>query len=662
MNLNFAKFDLKPEQELKFLLKKKDDLILIVCSKCFVNYTSEEVSQSCKPVFEIFKRLNKKIKKCIELNFLCSTYINKEKILEIINKYERYEICVFSCGLGIQNIAKLIEKEIVAISNSIQPKYSYNSETLHHGISLDNDKFCATCGECFLNYTSGICPIVECPKSLLNGPCGGAKNAKCEVDKEKDCVWIKIYNILKEKNYKTNSKVLIRKYNNLLFEENKKLIEKNLAIRVKDFCGGVYPQENKNITQNISTEKFLSPQIVKIFLSQHIGKPSIPLVKIGDYVFLGQKIAKSDGFLSANIHSSVSGKVIDIKEIFHPIAKKNLPAIVIENDNKELKDYKIKPKNNWKNLNKQKILEIIFEKGIVGLGGAMFPTHVKLSSNKKIDTLIINASECEPYINVDNRTILENTKEIIEGINIIKFLLDIKNTIFAIEDNKIEAIEKLRSILPKEIKIEVLKTKYPQGAEKILIKKLLNLKIPKNKIPLEYGILVHNISTVYLIYKAVVEGIPFIERTVTIAGDEEIKKKYGNYIIKIGTPIDFIVKNSFNENFNLEKFLLKFSGYIMGVELKTLDTAIIKGCNSILGLIKKNNYSLYNKCIKCGRCVDVCPMELEPLEFVFSYQENKMDNLERLNMKNCIECGCCEYICPSKIYIVEIIKQLKNRF
>ncbi|MFN3550723.1 MAG: electron transport complex subunit RsxC [Endomicrobiia bacterium] len=657
MNLNFVKFELKPEQELKSLLEEKNEIIILACSKCFIQYTSQEVSQSCNPIFKIFKKLNKNIKKCVELNFLCNTYINQEKILKIVNKYDKDEICVFSCGLGVQNVAKLVEKEIIAISDSIQKRYNSTAEIIHHGICINNDTFCATCGECFLNYTSGICSIVECPKSLLNGPCGGEKNGKCEVDKEKDCVWIKIYNLLKEKNY--NNKVLIRNYNNLSFEEKKKLIEKNLSIRVEDFYGGVYPQENKNITQNISTEKFFVSQIVKIFLSQHIGKPAIPLVKIGDYVFLGQKIAESCGLISSNIHSSVSGKVIDIKEVFHPVVKKNLPAIIIENDYKELKDKTIIPQINWQNLTKQEILNIIFEKGIVGLGGAMFPTYVKLSSNKKIDTLIINASECEPYVNVDNRTIIENTKEIIEAINIIKFLLDIKNIVVAIEDNKTESIERLKFFLPKEIKVEVLKTKYPQGAEKILIKKLLGIKIPQDKIPLEYGVLVHNVSTVYSIYKAVVEGMPLIERIVTVAGDEEVKKNYGNYIIRIGTPIDFIVKNSFNEKFNLEQFLLKFSGYMMGVELKTLDTAIVKGCNSILALRKKNNFSVYNKCIKCGRCVDVCPMELQPLDFVFSYQENKVWDLERLKIKDCIECGCCEYICPSKIYIVDIIKKLK---
>ncbi|MCS7232393.1 MAG: 4Fe-4S dicluster domain-containing protein, partial [Elusimicrobiota bacterium] len=227
-------------------------------------------------------------------------------------------------------------------------------------------------------------------------------------------------------------------------------------------------------------------------------------------------------------------------------------------------------------------------------------------------------------------------------------------------DNKPQAIQTLTQIKPKDIEIIVVKTKYPHGAEKILIKKLFGINIPYDKIPLDFGFLVQNVSTVLAIYNAVVKGIPLVERIITICGDEELKKNYGNFKIKIGTLLSHIIEKCFNEKIYEENSILRYAGFMMGTEIKNFDTSIIKGCNGIIATKKYIELNYENKCIKCGRCVDSCPLELEPLEFVKCYQQNNLSLAQKFNIKNCIECGCCQYVCASKIPIVEMIKREKN--
>jgi electron transport complex protein RnfC len=650
--MNFVKFILKENKEIYELLKSKENIGIIFCKKCYEEYTSV-ISYKCT---EIIKDISKKNIKCLSLNFLCNDYYNKEKILSFAKDIET--ICVASCGIGVQVVSDIIGKDVITLTDSVQPKKSFSTECFLHGISINNDTFCAGCEECWLNLTGGICPITECSKSLLNGPCGGAKNGKCEVDKEKDCGWEKIFDILKQKEYPVDKKINLRSFYTQKFSYLDTEIKNNIYHRIETFYGGIHPQEKKDLTENIKIKKFgIEPQIVKIFLSQHTGKPAIPIVKIGDKVYVGSKIASSDGFISANIHSSVSGKVLDIKEEIHPIIQKYLPAIVIENDSENKIDPKVSSKPNWQELQKDELLSIILDKGIVGLGGAVFPTHVKLTPPKPVDTLIINGCECEPYINVDNRIMIEYTKELFEGIEILKKILEVKSVIIAVEDNKQEAINILNQFKKYNIEIVSLKTKYPQGAEKILIKKTLGREVPYGGLPFDVGVVVQNVSTVYAIYNAVVLGIPLTERVVTVSGDEEFVKNYGNFLIKIGTPLKLIIKQCFNEDIQV----LKLSGFMMGVEVKSFNTYTVKAINSILAVKKRLGYDKFNSCIKCGRCVDVCPVELEPLEFVFSYQKNNFSELEKLGIKKCIECGCCEHVCSSKIPIVEMIKSLKQR-
>ncbi|MEN3013831.1 MAG: electron transport complex subunit RsxC [Endomicrobiia bacterium] len=662
MRVNFIKFKTKPENEILELIKDKNNIGIVICNGCYEKLSLENFSYQCKEIINLLTTRNKNLLFCLKLNFLCNSYFNKQKIITAYNDYPYVEVVgVVSCGIGVQFVADIVPKETISFTDSVQPSYNSTAGVIQHGINLNNLTFCATCGECYLNYTKGICPIVYCSKSLLNGPCGGAKNGKCEVDKTKDCGWEKICKKLENEDLTSfMNSVLIRNHNIMNYSQHKQNVDNNLEIRINNFYGGVHPVEKKEITEDIAIKKFPETQFLTLFLLQHTGKPSIPLVKEGDYVKIGQKIAKKDGLISSNLHSPVSGKVLGFKEVLHPKLQKKLPAVVIENDFKENITDEIKPCSEWTKLPKQQIIEAISEAGIVGLGGAVFPTHVKLQPPKPIHTLIINGCECEPYLNADNRIMIEHSEEVFEGVKIIKYLIEPKKILLVIEDNKPQAIQKLNEIKPEGVEIVVLKTKYPHGAEKILIKKLFNVYIPYDKIPLDFGFLVQNVSTVFAIYNAVVKGLPLIERIVTISGEEKIKKEYGNYKIKIGTVLKDILQKCYNKEFLTDEFKIKYGGYMTGTEIEDFTTSIIKGCNGILIIKKYIEENHQNKCIKCGRCVDVCPMELEPLEFVKCYQKGSLSEANRYNIKTCIECGCCQYVCSSKIPIVDIIKKEKS--
>ncbi|GAF97254.1 unnamed protein product, partial [marine sediment metagenome] len=295
-----------------------------------------------------------------------------------------------------------------------------------------------------------------------------------------------------------------------------------------------HPLEKKEKTADKKIESFPEPKIVVIFLSQHAGRRAKPSVRVGDKVKVGQKIGEADGFISSPIHASISGKVISIEERIHPAFQSKDLAIIIENDGGNKFDPLIQPYKDFENLPKETLLEIIRERGIVGLGGAMFPTHVKLSPPKKIDTLIVNGCECEPYLNGDNRIMIQHPKEIFVGIRIIQGISGVERVFVAVEDNKLEAITTLNKFLDKSSSVEIvsLKTKYPQGAEKVLIKRILDREVPSKGLPLDVGVVVSNIGTVFAIYQAVVEGIPLFQRVITVSGENLARP--GNYWVKIG--------------------------------------------------------------------------------------------------------------------------------
>ncbi len=448
--------------------------------------------------------------------------------------------------------------------------------------------------------------------------------------------------------------ILTMVYNGFSAHALKYSIESHFAHR---FQGGVHVPYNK-VTRKTPIE-VIPPSKKMVFpLSQHIGAPCKSLVKVGDNVTVGQKIADSDSFVCAPIHSSVSGKVVSIGEYPHPTQNVS-QAIVIENDFLDTSSDGLGvPAENINSLSTEQLVAIIREAGITGMGGASFPTHAKLLSALKdnIDALIINAAECEPYLSNDNRLLLENTDEIIEGIQILKKIFGIKVAYIGIESNKPRAIKKLnRATYKKGIKVEVLKAKYPQGGEKQLIKSVCNRIVPAGKLPSSVGCCVLNVDTVAAVYRAVFHGTPVMRRIVTVAGDGV--EKAGNYNVRLGTPFAHIL-----EYCGLDDATKKIvmGGPMMGTAQYSLDAPVIKGTSGLL-CFKEIEQDLDVNCIRCGSCVSVCPMRLTPNYITLYARLKNFDECEKLNVADCIECGCCAFTCPAKIPLVQYVRLAKQK-
>ncbi len=424
------------------------------------------------------------------------------------------------------------------------------------------------------------------------------------------------------------------------------------------FFGGIHPRELK-ITRHYRIDKIPTPQILYLHLSQHTGKPSIPLVKEGDTVLRGQKIAQNDGNISACLHSPVSGRVLEIKEVLHPTLSKKMPAIVIESDghnntvefNTKYREYQRFPR--------EELISFIRECGIVGLGGAMFPSHVKLSppKDKVIDYVIANGCECEPYLTTDDRIMQEYYNEVVEGLKIAMYLVDAMKGIIVVEDNKPDAINKLRQKIERtpNVELKVVKTKYPQGAEKQLIKTVLNREVPSGGLPMDVGVVVHNVATLVAIYNAIFNGIPLMERVITISGNID---RIGNFVVPIGIMIKDLVKFL---NINISKVnKVVFGGPMMGIAQESLETPVIKGTSGVLFLSVPQQDDKYYQCIRCGKCVSACPMKLMPNFLSFYIEHKKWDKVKLYSPFDCIECGCCSYVCLAKRPIVAQIKYAKE--
>ena len=420
--------------------------------------------------------------------------------------------------------------------------------------------------------------------------------------------------------------------------------------------GGLLLEESK-LTEHKSIEKFDFPKLVRIPLSQHAGAPAKLLVKEGDTVTEGDLIGEATGFISANIHTSVSGKVVAIKK-GNTFVQKNIDIVEIESGGSIKNWYESKRSyNNW---SKKDFLEEIKKAGIVGLGGRRILKKKKLSppENKKIETLIINGAECEPYLTVDHQIMVEKTKELIEGIRIILNILDTENAIIAIEENKLDAYQNFLETLTGEskIKVELLKTKYPQGGEKQLIQAIVSTEVPSGGLPMDVGMVVENVSTVYAIYEAIVYGKPLIERSITYTGEN--LKNAGNYKVRIGTPVSALIEElGTPENYDY----IIAGGPMMGIEIADTSLPIVKGTSGIVFLPKQKTYNVENyPCIRCGRCVSICPIGLQPTE-IASYADNFMvEEAAKIGLLDCIECGCCAYSCPSTIPLVGLIRYGKE--
>ena len=414
----------------------------------------------------------------------------------------------------------------------------------------------------------------------------------------------------------------------------------------------------KDETKKKKMSQLEEPQFFYISLSQHIGNPAAEIVKTGDYVKRFQLIGESQGNISAKIHSPVSGNVKDIIEKAMPNGA-NVKTVIIENDFQYIEEETVKREiRNLSSYSEKELLEIIENAGITGEGGAQFPAHIKYDvKDKRIKNLILNGAECEPYLTCDYTLMKEYTKELFDGIKIICEILKPENIILAI-DEKYSALEsEFQKYNTDNVKILTVSDIYPQGSEQLLINSILNKEIPKSKLPAEEGIIVSNVGTVKAVYEAFSYGRPLVERIVTISGEKS--GEYGDYIIKIGTPLSHIIKKSGLKD-QPENVRMIFGGPMMGNEISDLETGIMKGTSGVLFLSKEIDRIERKNCILCGYCSEVCPVYLMPMKFEEFYRKGKYKKLLEFNLNSCIECGACEYICPSRVALIESIKSGKK--
>ncbi len=421
--------------------------------------------------------------------------------------------------------------------------------------------------------------------------------------------------------------------------------------------GGIHPPENK-ITAGSGIRELPVPEQLSIPIFQHIGAPPRIIVERGQEVLVGQAIASSEGFISANVHSSVSGKVFKIENVTDISGYKRTAVVVnVEGDRWEDSIDRSTVLKKRFELDPQEIIKTIHKMGIVGLGGATFPTHVKLSlpRGKKAEYLLVNGSECEPYLTSDHVLMLEKADEILTGIGIMKKALRVKKAIIGIENNKPDAIAHLRehALEYKGIEVRELKVKYPQGGEKQLIKALINREVPSGGLPIDVGAVVFNVSTIFAVYEAVQKNKPLIERVVTITGKDLASP--GNFMVRIGTPVSALIEAAGGVPEGTGKVIS--GGPMMGKALNSLDVPIIKGTSGVTLLPgSESRRKEIQNCIRCTKCVTVCPMGLEPYLLMSMGEKEMFEHMEDEKAMDCIECGSCSYVCPSNRPLLDYIR------
>ena len=427
------------------------------------------------------------------------------------------------------------------------------------------------------------------------------------------------------------------------------------------FKGGMHITDSKAYTNKLPIQTMSAGDLLYYPLQQHVGVMLSPVVSVGDSVKIGQLIADSDAFISAPIHASVSGTVKDIGLYPHPSGVK-MQSIVIENDHQDAVDPSVQPMDDYFNYTHDQLIKIIRDAGIVGMGGAGFPTHVKLSPppDKKIDYVIVNGAECEPYLTSDHRVMLETPDDIIYGLKTLMYILGLKSGYIGIEVNKQDAIETLRKHIDedeyKQINIVPLKTKYPQGSEKHLIKAITKRSVPSGGLPADVGAIVVNIDTCAAITRKLKTGMPLIRRIVTISGDAISTPK--NVSVPIGVPFKELIENA--GGFSQEPKKIIMGGPMMGMAQHNLDTPVVKGTSALLCLT--TDVSLFDttgNCIRCSRCVSACPMRLAPLFLKKNVLAENYEECERYNIMDCLECGLCSYVCPSRQHPLQYIRMGK---
>ena len=421
--------------------------------------------------------------------------------------------------------------------------------------------------------------------------------------------------------------------------------------------GGVHPAENKISSHQVIREIPL-PKRVFIPVSQHLGAPSKVIVQNGEVVRTGQLIARGESFISSNIHSPVSGKVFKVDEVID-ISGYRKQAIILDVEGDEwMESIDRSDEVKWEvSLSPKEIIDRVSQMGIVGMGGATFPSHVKLMvpEGRKVDTLIINGVECEPYLTSDHRLMLERGEEVLIGAFILMKALKVEKVVIGIEQNKPDAIAHLSDLCNKfpGFVVQPLKVKYPQGGEKQLIKAVLNREVPSGKLPFEVSCVVHNVGTAFAVYEAVQKNKPLIERIVTVTGKS--LKDPGNFLVRIGTPISELIEQAGGIPENTGKILS--GGPMMGKALISYDTPVVKGMSGIVLLPDNESVRVrVQNCIRCARCVSACPMGLEPYLLAQLVAAGNYESSEKERIMDCIECGSCHYTCPSGQPLLDYIR------
>jgi electron transport complex protein RnfC len=433
-----------------------------------------------------------------------------------------------------------------------------------------------------------------------------------------------------------------------------------MNIRTLTFKGGTHPPHSKKATENLALERANDPKIVVIPMQQHIGAPCDPVVKVGDEVKVGQKIGEAKGFVSVPVHSSVSGKVIAVEPRLYTGGMK-VPCVIIESDMQNTVYEGIAPKGDLTGLSAEDIKNIIKDAGIVGMGGATFPTHVKLAPppEKNVDTVILNGAECEPYLTADHRLMLEQPEDVVFGLQALMKALGVKKGFIGIETNKPDAIEKIYNAAQgcEGIEVVALKTKYPQGAEKQLIYACTGREVPSGGLPADAGVVVNNVGTAAAVSKAIKTGMPLIERIVTITGAGVNNPK--NLIVKIGTLFSEVIEQCGGLKGNVGKVIA--GGPMMGITQFSLDVPVIKGTSGILVLSEAEaRLPEPSACIRCGKCVEACPINLMPVNISAYSLASRFEQAESFNALDCIECGSCSFVCPAKRPLVDSVRVAKR--
>jgi electron transport complex protein RnfC len=430
-----------------------------------------------------------------------------------------------------------------------------------------------------------------------------------------------------------------------------------MSNNIKTFRGGIHPHPEKQRTEKKALEVMPPPERVVIPLRQHTGAPARAAVKVGEQVKAGQCIARGPGFVTTVMHASISGQVASIQQRNHPVFR-SCEAIEIKSDGKdEWVSGPLHAREQAEDLAPDEIKKIITESGIVGLGGAAFPTHVKLSPppEKKITLYILNGAECEPYLTADDRVMQERAEDIILGLRLMMRAIGVERAVIGIEGNKPDSIAKMKAAASRfsNIKVAKLRTKYPQGSEKQLIRVLTGREIPRGGLPMDVGVAINNVGTALAVTEAVCDGRPLAQRAMTITGSAIAQPR--NLVVRLGTSFKDVI--DYCGGFSAAPAKILMGGPMMGIAQYTTDVPVIKGTSGIVALAAEDVAVVdSHTCIRCGRCVNACPMYLLPSTIGILCERHKFDEAKKTGLMDCVECGCCTYVCPAGRAMVHLVR------